>query len=131
MSCDQYNALQNRGIRQYAPTTFEDLLAYRDGKDIIAAEAWAKKHRLHRVDSQYFEVYSMDNAFEQIVNNYLFDDLNKLYYPYFDNPLSPNEPTGSAQELDDNENSIADQGENSDIAGDFEITAIDDNISII
>ena len=62
MPYDQYKALQNRGIRRYAPTAFADLLAYRDGIDIIAAEAWAKIHRLHRVDSKYFEVYSMDIA---------------------------------------------------------------------
>lgn len=61
-------------IRRYARTTFAYLYAYRDGKDIITADQWVKKHRVHRGFSK-----QMDNALDRSVA--LDSNLEQLYYP--------------------------------------------------
>jgi len=52
-------------IRKYCRLLTAYYIAYNEGKDIIQADAWIKKHRSHRGHSEL-----MDNRLEQ------------LYYPY-------------------------------------------------
>jgi putative sterol carrier protein len=52
-------------IRKYCRLLTAYYIAYNEGKDIIQADAWIRKHRSHRGHSEL-----MDNRLEQ------------LYYPY-------------------------------------------------
>ncbi len=70
-------------IRRYARSSFAYLFAYRDGKDIVSADEWVKKHRSHRRHSN-----AMDSAIDQIVNLDINSEYEKLYYPFGRNPIS-------------------------------------------
>ena len=63
-------------IRRFARNTFAYLYAYRNGKDIIGAHDWVKKHRVHRSHSQ-----KMDASLNGLVEVVFDDDLERLYYP--------------------------------------------------
>ena len=52
------------------------MYAYRNGKDIINAHDWVKKHRVHRSHSQHMDA-ALDGSVEEIFEA----DLERLYYP--------------------------------------------------
>ena len=63
-------------IQRFARNTFAYLYAYRNGRDIIGAHDWVKKHRVHRSHSPKMDA-TLDDSVEE-----LFDaDLERLYYP--------------------------------------------------
>ena len=63
-------------IIRFARNTFAYLYAYRNGRDIIGAHDWVKKHRVHRSHSKHMDA-SLDYSMEEV-----FDaDLERLYYP--------------------------------------------------
>jgi hypothetical protein len=75
-------------IRRYIRLVTAYYLAYRDGKDVVAADAWIKKHRSHRGHSQ-----KMDTELEQ------------LYFPLgrdlMEDPVQHAAPFDVLNEVDD------------------------------
>jgi hypothetical protein len=65
-------------VRCFARTSFSYLFAYRSGEDIqvVSADAWVKKHRVHRGHSK-----RMDAVIDREVDEGFDAELECLYYP--------------------------------------------------